>query len=165
MATPRSAKAPKAISGPAKFRDRICNLGPSRSIETDWNYTDALGASVLAAPAALPSSVNLRRAWWSINDQGGTGSCVGWACADGLLQAWDEAVASKRPFANMPEDGGGFPAKLGALYVAYADAADDAPTGIAGVTEVEIRARDRYPSDQATLEDLRLQREALARRR
>lgn len=86
-------------------------------------------------------------------------------CADGLLQAWDEAVATKRPFANMPEDGGGFPARLGALYVAYADAADDAPAGIAGVTEVEIRARDRYPSDQATLEDLRLQREALARRR
>lgn len=86
-------------------------------------------------------------------------------CADGLLQAWDEAVASKRPFANMPEDGGGFPARLGALYVAYAEAADDAPAGLAGVTEVETRARARYPSDQATLEDLRLQREGLARRR
>jgi hypothetical protein len=86
MATPGSATVRKAIGGKAKFRDRICNLVPSRRIETDWNYTDALGANVLGAPAALPSSVDLRRAWWSINDQGGTGSCVGWACADGLLR-------------------------------------------------------------------------------
>lgn len=85
MATRGSAKKRKPATT-AKFKDRVVNLVPSRGVETDWNYTDALGASVLAAPAALPKSVDLRRAWWTVNDQGSTGSCVGWATADGVMR-------------------------------------------------------------------------------
>lgn len=41
----------------------------------------------IAAPvAALPASVDLRDAWWTIGDQRTTGSCVGWASTDGVLR-------------------------------------------------------------------------------
>jgi len=43
---------------------------------------DALAA---AAPE-LPEAVDLRAKWWNVGDQGQTGSCVGWATADGLLR-------------------------------------------------------------------------------
>jgi hypothetical protein len=33
-----------------------------------------------------PPSKDLREAWWKINDQGSTGSCVGWATADSVLR-------------------------------------------------------------------------------
>ena len=36
--------------------------------------------------AAVPPRKDLRAAWWRINDQGSTGSCVGWASADGVLR-------------------------------------------------------------------------------
>jgi hypothetical protein len=38
------------------------------------------------AVAALPASVDLRQAWWDVGDQGQTGSCVGWASADGVVR-------------------------------------------------------------------------------
>lgn len=85
MPSKRVPQVKKAVSS-AKFADRICNLIPSRGVETDWQFGDALGAGLLAAPAALPPSVDLRKPWWTINDQGSTGSCVGWACADGVLR-------------------------------------------------------------------------------
>jgi hypothetical protein len=34
----------------------------------------------------LPASVDLRAAWWAIGDQENTGSCVGWATAEGVLR-------------------------------------------------------------------------------
>ncbi len=37
------------------------------------------GGGRVGAPAALPTSVDLRATWWSINNQEDTGSCVGWA--------------------------------------------------------------------------------------
>lgn len=66
---------------------RICNLLPSRHTERNWRFEDALPASA-AAPqaAALPASVDLREDWWSIGDQERTGSCVGWAVADGIAR-------------------------------------------------------------------------------
>ena len=70
----------------AKFHDRICNLIPSRDTQHDWQLSHALGAGMLAAPAALPASVDLRQAWWKIGDQGNTGSCVGWGTADGVMR-------------------------------------------------------------------------------
>jgi C1A family cysteine protease len=36
--------------------------------------------------AALPASVDLRQSWWTIGDQGQTGSCVGWASAEGVMR-------------------------------------------------------------------------------
>jgi C1A family cysteine protease len=67
---------------------RICNLVPTpeESTRTDWGFADALEAGVLGAPAALPASVDLRKAWWTIEDQGNTGSCVGWASTEGVAR-------------------------------------------------------------------------------
>ena len=58
----------------------------SKKTETDWKYEDALAAGVLGAPAALPSAVDLRAAWWTIGEQENTGSCVGWATAEGVVR-------------------------------------------------------------------------------
>ncbi len=66
--------------------DFICNLVPSRQTENDWQFSDSLEAGVVGAPAALPTSVDLRATWWSINNQEDTGSCVGWATADGVVR-------------------------------------------------------------------------------
>lgn len=62
---------------------RVLNLLPSTGTETDWLPADAADAGLLAAPEP-PPSVDLRKDWWSIGDQGATGSCVGWATADGV---------------------------------------------------------------------------------
>ena len=90
----KRVKTKTAAVASAQFSDRICNLVPSKGIEQDWRFADALTAGVLAAPAALPPSVDLRKAWWTVNNQGSTGSCVGWASADGVLRY--HMVASNR---------------------------------------------------------------------
>jgi C1A family cysteine protease len=64
----------------------ICNLVPSRETERDWRLADSVRSGVFTEPAALPASVDLRHPWWSIHDQEATGSCVGWATADGLVR-------------------------------------------------------------------------------
>lgn len=151
---------------------------PTQKVEAPPPSRDLLPGMGKAALAELRSGLApdllMKR---EVADRAAYEGCVLWlaetrppaaqllTCADGLVQAWDESVAAKRHFARMPEDGGGFPAKIGAMYVAYAEAADDAPAGIAGVAAVEERSRARYPTDQATLEDLRIQRESLKRRR
>jgi len=79
----------KKESAPAigtSFSDRICNLVPSTNTGEDWSYQDSLDSGALAAPAKLPASVDLRAKWWSIGDQLNTGSCVGWATADGIVR-------------------------------------------------------------------------------
>lgn len=65
---------------------RICNLVPSRGTEHDWTFEHALAAGALGAVTAPPPSVDLRQAWWAIGDQGHTGSCVGWASAEGVAR-------------------------------------------------------------------------------
>ncbi len=86
---PATMKAPKRTNGavtkisPSR---RICNIEPSREIENDWRYEDALAAGALGAPAALPPSVDRRQPWWTIEDQEDTGSCVGWASAEGVVR-------------------------------------------------------------------------------
>ncbi len=67
-------------------RQRICNLVPSKGTETDWTFHDAIAGGALGAVAALPASVDLRAAWWAIDDQEDTGSCVGWATAEGVVR-------------------------------------------------------------------------------
>lgn len=66
--------------------ERILNCVPSRKTEKDWALNNAMEAGVLAAPQSLPASRDLREPWWQVGDQGDTGSCVGWATADGLLR-------------------------------------------------------------------------------
>jgi hypothetical protein len=106
-ATPKAAKKPvkratkKAVANKAPAKRRaaagssdgfdpsgyLCNVVPSSGTETDWSFHEALSAGALAAPAAAPPpSVDLRKSWWTIGDQGSTGSCVGWATADGVCR-------------------------------------------------------------------------------
>jgi hypothetical protein len=67
--------------------DRICNLVPSRGTERDWTIEHAIAANAITAPVpALPAAVDLRQAWWNIGNQENTGSCVGWAAADGVAR-------------------------------------------------------------------------------
>lgn len=73
---------------------RILNVVPSTDTDQDWGLSNALGAGLLAAPAALPASKDLRETWWKIGDQGSTGSCVGWGTCDGVLR-WHLVKANK----------------------------------------------------------------------
>ena len=65
---------------------RICNVVPSKGTETDWTFQDAVASAALGAVSAPPASVDLRAAWWTIGNQEDTGSCVGWATADGVAR-------------------------------------------------------------------------------
>jgi C1A family cysteine protease len=67
-------------------QERLCNLKPSRQTETDWQFHHAIESGALAAPAALPTSLDLRKPWWDIGDQKNTGSCVGWGSTDGVAR-------------------------------------------------------------------------------
>ena len=70
---------------PINPRNRILNVVPSKDVERDWSFQAAEDSGALAA-APLPAAIDLREDWWKIGDQGQTGSCVGWACADGVLR-------------------------------------------------------------------------------
>jgi C1A family cysteine protease len=89
--TRRVARTARKVSSPSRaatvkpFR-RICNLVPSKNTGTDWHFQDAVAAGALGAVAAPPKSVDLRAAWWAIDDQEDTGSCVGWATAEGVVR-------------------------------------------------------------------------------
>jgi Papain family cysteine protease len=65
---------------------RILNCIESRERERDWTIDHAEAGGALAAAAPIPASKSLRESWWTIGNQGGTGSCVGWAAADGVLR-------------------------------------------------------------------------------
>jgi hypothetical protein len=69
-----------------KAQTRILNCEPSRDTEKDWRVPHARRARGLAAAPRLPASKDLREAWWKIGEQGSSGSCVGWAVADGVLR-------------------------------------------------------------------------------
>ena len=77
-----------------KDEERILNIVPSKDVEDDWNLDNALEAGMLAAPAALPQSVDLREKWWDVGDQGKTGSCVGWGIGEGVLR-WHFVKANR----------------------------------------------------------------------
>jgi C1A family cysteine protease len=79
------AKPAKRAKRPARVK-RVLNVVPSRETEGDWQFEHADAAGLLAAPAAIPKSKDLREAWWPVGDQKSTGSCVGWATADSLLR-------------------------------------------------------------------------------
>lgn len=67
-------------------QNRICNLVASRGTDQDWQFQTALAAGAVAAPAALPGSVDLRAPWWGIGNQESTGSCVGWGSTDAVAR-------------------------------------------------------------------------------
>jgi C1A family cysteine protease len=83
--------ASKTTAGPAARGEVdasrfICNVVPSVGTENDWRFDDSIASGAADAPLVLPPSVDLRAPWWSINNQESTGSCVGWATADGLVR-------------------------------------------------------------------------------
>jgi hypothetical protein len=73
---------------------RILNCIPSRDTDRDWTYSDAVMASAIKAPVAIPASIDMRETWWKINNQENTGSCVGWATADSVIR-WHFVKAGK----------------------------------------------------------------------
>jgi hypothetical protein len=79
-------KRPTRPKRAGKGVHRILNVLPSKKPEQDWGFENAADAGVLGAPTAIPGSKDLREPWWKINDQGSTGSCVGWATADSVLR-------------------------------------------------------------------------------
>ena len=80
--SPTKPKAKRARRQPK----RILNCEPSLETEDDWRIDTAEDAGVLAAAPRVPARKDLRQSWWRIRDQGSTGSCVGWAAADGVLR-------------------------------------------------------------------------------
>jgi hypothetical protein len=62
------------------------NCRPSPKTHEDWTFEVAAEADMVAAAATIPPSKDLRADWWKIADQGGTGSCVGWAGADSMMR-------------------------------------------------------------------------------
>jgi hypothetical protein len=81
----------------AKRVKRVLNCIPSREPERDWRFEHAEQAGLLAAaPAAIPAKKDLREPWWKIGDQGSTGSCVGWAAAEGVLR-WHLVKGGRLP--------------------------------------------------------------------
>ncbi len=93
-----AAKKVAAANKPKGAKDGfdrfICNVVPSRGTDNDWQLIDSIEAGTIGAPAALPTSVDLRATWWAINSQENTGSCVGWATADGVVR-WHMAKAGR----------------------------------------------------------------------
>src|SRR5262245_1127201 len=79
-------KAARGTSSKVPPSRRICNVVPSKGTEKDWRFRDAVASGTLRALAAPPASVDLRAAWWAIDDQEDTGSCVGWATAEGVVR-------------------------------------------------------------------------------
>jgi C1A family cysteine protease len=66
---------------------RILNVDPSRDTDRDWRFEHAAQAGMLATGrVSVPASKDLRSTWWKVGDQGGSGSCVGWATADSVLR-------------------------------------------------------------------------------
>jgi len=79
QAARRRSARPKAVK-------RILNVEKSEKTDEDWTFDHAEEADVVAAAPAVPPSKDLRAQWWTIADQGSTGSCVGWATADSVLR-------------------------------------------------------------------------------
>ena len=89
---PRTARGRATATATA----RVLNCEPSPNQENDWQFTHAVDAGLLAAGGALPSTKDLRESWWQVGDQASTGSCVGWASAEGVLR-WHFAGAGTLP--------------------------------------------------------------------
>jgi len=72
---------------------RVLNVGPSPAREEDHTPDAAEAAGHLRA-VDPPERVDLRAPWYTVRDQGKTGSCVGWALADSVM--WRQLVAARR---------------------------------------------------------------------
>jgi hypothetical protein len=66
--------------------NRILNCFPSKDTENDWQFENFENAGIINTDKEVPETKDNREEWWKINNQGETGSCVGWATADGVLR-------------------------------------------------------------------------------
>ena len=83
-AKPKRKRAASKTAAPR--HERVCSLVPSNDTQADWQFEDAVASGALGVVAALPAKVDLRQKWWTVGDQEDTGSCVGWATAEGVLR-------------------------------------------------------------------------------
>lgn len=90
------ASTPAGRRSTVKVWERICNVEPSTGTDKDWTFQDSISGGALRAVTAPPPSVDLRKRWWTINDQEDTGSCVGWATADGVVR-YQMVMANRLP--------------------------------------------------------------------
>ena len=95
---PTARPKPKARRKPQVRR--ILNVRPSEQTDEDWGFEHAEAADVVAAAPPIPATKDLRATWWKINDQGSTGSCVGWATADSVVR-WHLAKAGRIANADL----------------------------------------------------------------
>jgi len=95
---PTARPKPKARRKPQVRR--ILNVRPSEQTDEDWGFEHAEAADVVAAAPPIPATKDLRATWWKINDQGSTGSCVGWATADSVVR-WHLAKAGRITNADL----------------------------------------------------------------
>ena len=72
---------------------RVLNVRPSPARGDDHTPEAAAGAGHLRA-IDPPERVDLRAPWYTVRDQGKTGSCVGWALADSVM--WRQMVRAGR---------------------------------------------------------------------
>lgn len=79
-----------ASSRKRKTSPYILNCIPSPKPEKNWTLDTAVAAGLASAGTARSAAdgiqVDLRAAWWTVGDQGNTGSCVGWGTADAVLR-------------------------------------------------------------------------------
>ena len=78
-------KKARAGRGPAANRF-VLNCVKSKDTVDDWSFGDAVCAEFLADKDAAPTEVDLRRDWWTVQNQKTSGACVGFATADGVLR-------------------------------------------------------------------------------
>ena len=71
----------------------VLNVGPSPAREDDHTPDAAEGKGHLR-PVDPPERIDLRAPWYTVRDQGKTGSCVGWALADSVM--WRQLVKAER---------------------------------------------------------------------
>lgn len=92
----KNKKKNDSLSGAAAPQKRVATVRESSNVESDWNFDNAVNAGVIKASAiaAIPNSVDLRRDWWKIADQGKSGACVGFVVADSVVR-WHLVEAEK----------------------------------------------------------------------
>src|SRR5215218_4127658 len=90
MAKPRRQPKKRVVAR----QKRILNCVPSPDQDKDWNLETAEAAGMAEAGPPVPASKDLRDTWWKVNDQGSTGSCVGWSSTDGVIR-WHLVKANR----------------------------------------------------------------------
>ena len=83
----------------------VANVAASPGRERDRTPEEAVAAGHLA-PDRPPAAVNLQAPWYTVGDQGRTGSCVGWALADSVLEAVAASGAKDAAEGNAAAIGG-----------------------------------------------------------